>query len=253
MKRKGRLTLPQLLLLAADLALFIWIAASFAHRNDGIKPTEPTGGSGYSVRTETETPRTQAAGPNETESEAANTEAATDSPETEPPATTAAPATAAPETAPQATETRAPDRGPLSDFVWFDPKNSGAIPAGAKRTAALEDILGEWKAYSVIDPAGAYGRTDRQLMNVTFDAGQFGLIMRTEPLRTVSADGKTLRVSGPEEISEIMAEWDGGVVTAEGAGVIRFDTFYLLNGRLYAVGTVETYESVPGVIAMVKN
>ena len=47
-------------------------------------------------------------------------------------------------------------------------------------------------------------------------------------------------------------KWENGGLWASGAGTIRLTQFYELNGKQYAIGTMDTPDGIPAFIGLVR-
>ncbi len=54
------------------------------------------------------------------------------------------------------------------------------------------------------------------------------------------------------EDSIFNGKWEDGDLWASGAGTIRLTDFYGMNGKQYAIGTMDTPDGIPAYIALVR-
>ncbi len=244
MKGKRRFGLLQTVLLIADLALLVWISVSFVQARKQTDPyrTDPEFTVSWEDPFETEPFQAQPA------DEPAQTQ-----PIAEPTQPAAEPTQPAAEPTQSTAESTQPaqrngDRPLRSDFDWF---TGTGTPAGARRLTDLPEIVGRWRVYIEWDPDRTNGRHEIDLLNAGIDVGQYGVLYTMDWYQGIEDNG-TVRDEESMEDSVMMGEWSDGTLTAEGASLFRLTDFYSLNGGDYAVGTVESYDGVPGRIAMMK-
>ena len=54
------------------------------------------------------------------------------------------------------------------------------------------------------------------------------------------------------EDSVFLGKWENGGLWASGAGTIRLTQFYEQSGKQYAIGTMDTPDGIPALVALVR-
>jgi hypothetical protein len=183
---------------------------------------------------------------------AEQTSPATPSPEEQtPPTTTESGGVPSPEEtgASLSTEKR-PD---LEDFLWYteDVLYNGA-PSDAAAITSLDMLTGGWKALIIYDPDNSMDSNAYEFLNIALAGTADDLSLTLDWYQIFWAnEGESFDESDMED-SVFLGKWETGGLWASGAGTIRLTQFYELNGKQYAVGTMDTPEGTPALMALVR-
>lgn len=145
------------------------------------------------------------------------------------------------------------ERPELDDFMWYleDVFHNGT-PAGAAAINKFGYAAGGWKGLIVYDPEDDFGENAADFFNATISGAADEV--------TITLDWYLMIISGEEEIIDetdmedtvFEGKWAKGGLWASGPATIHLTQFYELEGREYAIGTVDIPDGVPAVMALVR-
>ncbi len=175
------------------------------------------------------------------------------SPEEEaPPTTTESGNISAPEETGMSLSTE--ERPDLEDFLWYteDVAYDG-VPSDANIIDNIVPLTGGWKALIVYDPNNEYDAGAMEFLNVALAGTAESLSLTLDWYQIFWAnEGESFDESDMED-SVFNGKWENGGLWASGAGTIRLTQFYALNGKQYAVGTMDTPDGIPALVALVRS
>ena len=183
---------------------------------------------------------------------AEQTSPATPSPEEQtPPTTTESGGVPSPEEtgASLSTEKR-PD---LEDFLWYteDVAYDG-VPSDANIIDNIDPLTGGWKAIIIYDPNDEYDAGAMEFLNIALAGTAESLSLTLDWYQIFWAnEGESFDESDMED-SVFLGKWETGGLWASGAGTIRLTQFYEQSGKQYAIGTMDTPDGIPALVALVR-
>ncbi|SEA82591.1 hypothetical protein SAMN04515656_1376 [Eubacterium aggregans] len=176
----------------------------------------------------------------------------TPSPEEQtPPATTESGGVPSPEEtgASLSTEKR-PD---LEDFLWYteDVAYDG-VPSDANIIDNIDPLTGGWKAIIIYDPNDEYDAGAMEFLNIALAGTAESLSLTLDWYQIFWAnEGERFDETDMED-GVFSGKWENGGLWASGAGTIRLTQFYEKNGKQYAIGTMDTPDGIPALVALVR-
>jgi hypothetical protein len=171
--------------------------------------------------------------------------------EEDPPSPTESDSTPAPEETGVSLSTE--EHPDLEDFLWYteDVAYEG-VPADVKIIDNIRPLTGGWKALIIYDPNNEYDSGAMEFLNITLAGTAESLSLTLDWYRIFwSNQGESFDETDMED-SIFKGKWENGGLWASGAGTIRLTQFYEQNGKQYAVGTVDTPDGIPALIALVR-
>ena len=145
------------------------------------------------------------------------------------------------------------ERPDLEDFLWYteDVAYEG-VPTDVKIIDNIRPLTGGWKALIIYDPNNEYDSGAMEFLNITLAGTAESLSLTLDWYRIFwSNQGESFDETNMED-SIFKGKWENGGLWASGAGTIRLTQFYEQNGKQYAVGTVDTPDGIPALIALVR-
>ena len=146
------------------------------------------------------------------------------------------------------------ERPDLEDFLWYteDVAYDG-VPSDANIIDNIVPLTGGWKALIVYDPNNEYDAGAMEFLNVALAGTAESLSLTLDWYQIFWAnEGESFDESDMED-SVFNGKWENGGLWASGAGTIRLTQFYALNGKQYAVGTMDTPDGIPALVALVRS
>ena len=183
---------------------------------------------------------------------AEQTSPATPSPEEQtPPTTTESGGVPSPEEtgASLSTEKR-PD---LEDFLWYteDVAYDG-VPSDANIIDNIDPLTGGWKAIIIYDPNDEYDAGAMEFLNIALAGTAESLSLTLDWHQIFWAnEGESFDETDMED-GVFNGKWENGGLWASGAGTIRLTQFYEQSGKQYAIGTMDTPDGIPALVALVR-
>jgi hypothetical protein len=176
----------------------------------------------------------------------------TPSPEEEtPPATKESGSIPAPEVTGVSLSTE--ERPDLEDFLWYteDVAYDG-VPSDANIIDNIGSLTGSWKALIIYDPNNEYDAGAMEFLNVALAGAAESLSLTLDWYQIFWAnEGESFDETDMED-GVFSGKWENGGLWASGAGTIRLTQFYEQNGKQYAVGTMDTPDGTPALVALVR-
>ncbi len=168
-----------------------------------------------------------------------------------PPATTESGGIPAPEeTGVSLSTEECPD---LEDFLWCteDVVYNGA-PNDADAITSLDRLTGGCKALIIYDPNNEYDAGAMEFLNVALAGTVESLSLTLDWYQIFWAnDGESFDETDMED-GVFSGKWESSGLWASGAGTIRLTQFYEQNGKQHAVGTMDTPDGIPALVALVR-
>jgi hypothetical protein len=183
---------------------------------------------------------------------AEQTSPATPSPEEQtPPAATESGSIPAPEVTGVSLSTE--ERPDLEDFLWYteDVVYDG-VPSDANIIDNIDPLTGSWKALIIYDPNNEYDAGAMEFLNVALAGTAESLSLTLDWYQIFWAnEGESFDESDMED-SVFLGKWETGGLWASGVGTIRLTQFYEQSGKQYAIGTMDTPDGIPALLALVR-
>lgn len=145
------------------------------------------------------------------------------------------------------------ERPDLEDFLWYteDVAYDG-VPSDANIIDNIDPLTGRWKALIIYDPNNEYDAGAMEFLNVALAGTAESLSLTLDWYQIFWAnEGESFDETDMED-SVFLGKWEKGGLWASGAGTIRLAQFYELNGNQYAVGTMDTPDGTPALVALVR-
>ena len=145
------------------------------------------------------------------------------------------------------------ERPDLEDFLWYteDVAYNG-VPADANIIDNIGPLPGSWKALILYDPDNEYDAGAMEFLNIAL-AGTPERLSLTLDWHQIfwTNEGESFDETDMED-SVFSGKWESGGLWASGAGTIRLTQFYEQSGKQYAVGTMDTPDGTPALVALVR-
>jgi hypothetical protein len=145
------------------------------------------------------------------------------------------------------------ERPDLEDFLWYteDVAYDG-VPSDANIIDNIESLTGGWKALIIYDPNNEYDAGAMEFLNVALAGTAESLNLTLDWYQIFWAnEGESFDETDMED-SVFSGKWENGGLWASGAGTIHLTQFYEKNGKQYAVGTIDTPDGIPALVALVR-
>ncbi|MGI6526986.1 MAG: hypothetical protein ACOX25_06340 [Caldicoprobacterales bacterium] len=145
------------------------------------------------------------------------------------------------------------ERPDLEDFLWYteDVAYNG-VPADANIIDNIGPLTGSWKALILYDPDNEYDAGAMEFLNIALAGTAESLSLTLDWYQIFWAnEGESFDETDMED-SVFLGKWEKGGLWASGAGTIHLTQFYELNGKQYAVGTMDTPDGTPALVALVR-
>ncbi|WP_313125844.1 hypothetical protein [Proteiniclasticum ruminis] len=157
--------------------------------------------------------------------------------------------------APEETDTSLSTEEPpdLEDFLWYteDVAYDG-VPSDANIIDSIDLLTGSWKALIVYDPNNEYDAGAMEFLNIALAGTAESLSLTLDWYQIFWAnEGESFDESNMED-SVFLGKWETGGLWASGAGTIRLTQFYEQSGKQYAIGTMDTPDGIPALVALVR-
>lgn len=113
-------------------------------------------------------------------------------------------------------------------------------------------LTGGWKGLIIYDPNNEYDSGAMEFLNVTFAVTAESLSLTLDWYQIFwTNEGESFDETDMED-GIFIGKWESGGLWASGAGTIRLTQFYELHGKQYAVGTMDTPDGTPALVALVR-
>lgn len=145
------------------------------------------------------------------------------------------------------------ERPDLEDFYWYteDVQYNG-LPSDASAITNLETLKDSWKALIIYDPDNAYDSYAMEFLNIDLAGAAEDLSITLDwYLILWGNNGESFDETDMED-TVFKGQWDNGGLWASGAGTIHLTQFYEQNGKQYSVGTMDTPDGTPALVALVR-
>ena len=145
------------------------------------------------------------------------------------------------------------ERPDLGDFLWYteDVAYDG-VPSDANIIDNISPLTGSWKALIIYDPNNEYDAGAMEFLNVALAGAAESLSLTLDWYQIFWAnEGESFDETEMED-TVFRGKWENGGLWASGAGTIHLTQFYELNGKQYAVGTMDTPDGIPALVALVR-
>ena len=145
------------------------------------------------------------------------------------------------------------ERPDLEDFLWYteDVAYNG-VPADANIIDDISSLTGSWKALIVYDPDNEYDAGAMEFLNIALAGTAESLSLTLDWYQIFwTNEGESFDETDMED-SVFSGKWESGGLWASGAGTIRLTQFYEQSGKQYAVGTMDTPDGTPALVALVR-
>ena len=145
------------------------------------------------------------------------------------------------------------ERPDLEDFLWYteDAAYDG-VPSDANTIDNIDPLTGGWKALIIYDPNNEHDASAMEFLNVALAGTAESLSLTLDWYQIFWAnEGESFDESDMED-TVFNGKWENGGLWASGAGTIRLTQFYEQNGKQYAVGTMDTPDGTPALVALVR-
>lgn len=145
------------------------------------------------------------------------------------------------------------ERPDLEGFLWYteDVAYNG-VPADANIIDNIGPLTGSWKALILYDPDNEYDAGAMEFLNIALAGTAESLSLTLDWYQIFWAnEGESFDETDMED-SVFLGKWEKGGLWASGAGTIHLTQFYELNGKQYAVGTMDTPDGTPALVALVR-
>ena len=145
------------------------------------------------------------------------------------------------------------ERPDLEDFLWYteDVVYDG-VPSDANIIDSIDLLTGSWKALIIYDPNDEYDAGAMEFLNIALAGTAESLSLTLDWHQIFWAnEGESFDESDMED-SVFLGKWENGGLWASGAGTIRLTQFYEQSGKQYAIGTMDTPDGIPALVALVR-
>ena len=145
------------------------------------------------------------------------------------------------------------ERPDLEDFLWYteDVAYNG-VPADANIIDDISSLTGSWKALIVYDPDNEYDAGAMEFLNIALAGTAESLSLTLDWYQIFwTNEGESFDETDMED-SVFSGKWESGGLWASGAGTIRLTQFYEQSGKQYAVGTMDTPDGTPALVALAR-
>lgn len=145
------------------------------------------------------------------------------------------------------------ERPDLEDFLWYTENVAyNGVPANTSMIDNIDPLAGSWKALIIYDPNNEYDAGAMEFLNVALAGTAESLSLTLDWYQIFWAnEGESFDESDMED-GVFSGKWENGGLWASGAGTIRLTQFYEKNGKQHAVGTMDTPDGIPALVALVR-
>lgn len=145
------------------------------------------------------------------------------------------------------------ERPDLGDFLWYteDVLYNG-VPSDANIIDNIGPLTGSWKALIIYDPNNEHNSSAMEFLNIALAGAAESLSLTLDWYQIFWAnEGESFDETDMED-GVFLGKWENGGLWASGAGTIRLTQFYKQSGKQYAVGTMDTPDGTPALVALVR-
>ena len=144
-------------------------------------------------------------------------------------------------------------RPDLENFLWYteDVAYDG-VPSDANIIDNIDPLTGGWKAIIIYDPNDEYDAGAMEFLNIALAGTAESLSLTLDWYQIFWAnEGESFDETDMED-GVFNGKWENGGLWASGAGTIRLTQFYEQSGKQYAIGTMDTPDGIPALVALVR-
>lgn len=144
-------------------------------------------------------------------------------------------------------------RPDLEDFLWYTEDVSyDGVPSDANIIDNIDPLTGGWKAIIIYDPNDEYDAGAMEFLNIALAGTAESLSLTLDWHQIFWAnEGESFDETDMED-GVFNGKWENGGLWASGAGTIRLTQFYEQSGKQYAIGTMDTPDGIPALVALVR-
>lgn len=145
------------------------------------------------------------------------------------------------------------ERPDLEDFLWYtESVQYDGVPSDANIIDSIGSLTGGWKALIIYDPDNEYDASAMEFLNTVLAGKAESLSLTLDWYQIFWAnEGESFDETDMED-GVFSGKWENGGLWASGAGTIRLTQFYEQSGKQYAVGTMDTPDGIPALVALVR-
>ncbi|MDO4956848.1 MAG: hypothetical protein Q4E60_07525, partial [Bacteroidales bacterium] len=140
-----------------------------------------------------------------------------------------------------------------ADMRWYtaDVMRNG-VPAGVNRISSLEDAMDGWKGIIYNDLGNKFNSENIEFVNINISGTEANLKARitTFAMFDVATEEVT---TFDNDVEVYTGKWQNGKIRATGAGTINITDMWEKDNHQYAVGTFDSPDGVPALVAMVRS
>ena len=145
-------------------------------------------------------------------------------------------------------------RPDLENFLWYteDVAYDG-VPSDANIIDNIDPLTGGWKAIIIYDPNDEYDAGAMEFLNIALAGTAESLSLTLDWHQIFWAnEGESFDETDMED-GVFNGKWENGGLWASGTGTIRLTQFYEQSGKQYAIGTMDTPDGIPALVALVRQ
>ncbi len=143
-------------------------------------------------------------------------------------------------------------RPEVADFTWFNEEDPAASrPKTAAPLSDFSSLGGGWKALFVNDPGNVANAYSHSYLNVWISGAEGNFAIGLD-WYALEIDGEWIDESEIEDIW-LNGDWaqDGSLV-GRGLVTLTLNSFYHVDGKQYALGTLEAVDGIRNLVALVR-
>ena len=141
----------------------------------------------------------------------------------------------------------------LEDFLWYtEDVLYNDVPVDTNPIDDLSTLTGSWKALIIYDPNDEFDSNAMEFLNINLEGTEeyVSLTLDWYQMYLIN-EGESIDETSMED-SVFNGKWENGGLWASGPGTIRLTHFYKQNQKQYIVGTIDTPDGMPALIALVR-
>lgn len=145
------------------------------------------------------------------------------------------------------------ERPDLGDFLWYtEDVLYNDVPVDTNPIDDLSTLTGSWKALIIYDPNDEFDSNAMEFLNINLEGTEeyVSLTLDWYQMYLIN-EGESIDETSMED-SVFNGKWENGGLWASGPGTIRLTHFYKQNQKQYIVGTIDTPDGIPALIALVR-
>lgn len=139
----------------------------------------------------------------------------------------------------------------VDDFKWYmnDVYKNG-IPTSGIIMSDFAKLEGEWRGFIWYDPENANNSKAMELAKVNISGTDRAPSLLID-WQTMITETEALNETTMQDTIYICTLSENGLISTDGAG-LKISSFYTLNGKQYAIGTIGTVDGISSYIALVR-